>query len=578
MLISLFVSIGAVGLYFAIFKLLLIQIRMSSLQWRIGLSLLGLMVTCWVILYYEGTHLLSAFLMGGALLVCFVDLKTVIVKPMTVLAASTYHLSGKGEWGFEYYRYRKDELGEVCRNLLDHVKRLNRISAFVDNIVAGDFHTQYQTMGEYDAIGRALLILQGELNEHISEIDQVLREASQNGNLSAAIKTGNKSGAWKELALGINELLVSFYNPLKEVKSVMHSMSNRDLSNRFQSAVSGEIEQMKSSLNTVLDTLEGFFTTMVQHSEVIDSASREMRISGEEMRTATGEISSSISEMSQGADTQAAKVDVAFRLMEGILNNSKGMGHQAREVFEVNRSCAEKSHGGLSLIHLLAQDLDALLDRFDATVVAMNGLSNRSREIERVLQVIKDIAEQTNLLALNAAIEAAQAGDAGRGFSVVAEEIRKLADDSKTSVKEIQTLVTAVQEDTSGTSGVIDAMGVSVKTATHNLEKTSELFKEIYDATNSGLQVSQLILESSEHQVGHINEVVRNVESVVVIAEQTAAASGQISASASELSAGMNTFSEKVTSLSDIALTMKERLSLVKFSKKKTEEPEAVLS
>jgi len=181
------------------------------------------------------------------------------------------------------------------------------------------------------------------------------------------------------------------------------------------------------------------------------------------------------------------------------------------------------------------------------------------------LGVITDIASQTNLLALNAAIEAAQAGDAGRGFAVVAEEIRKLAEGSRKSAREIETLVRDVQNDTANAARVIEVMNLSIKGGQEASFDASEAFKEIADSTTQTLKLSELILKAAKTQIESIKNVVSITEGVVVIAEQTAAGTEEVASSASELSAGMQTYTEKSRSVTEIATSLKESVGKFKL-------------
>jgi methyl-accepting chemotaxis protein len=192
-------------------------------------------------------------------------------------------------------------------------------------------------------------------------------------------------------------------------------------------------------------------------------------------------------------------------------------------------------------------------------------LTEKAQDISSVLRIIKEIAAQTNLLALNAAIEAAQAGDAGRGFSVVAEEIRKLAEDSKKSAGEIESLISEVQKGTKSTAELVGVMSDNIKqceAATTESMTTFESITKYYDQT---LEKSEQIVTATKQQTGDIGNVLAIISGIVVIAEETAAGTEQTASSSSELSVGMMNYTQKSKQVSDITKELKGRVDKFKL-------------
>ena len=278
------------------------------------------------------------------------------------------------------------------------------------------------------------------------------------------------------------------------------------------------------------------------------------------MNTNTREIASAIGEISSGAQNQVTQVDEVSALIEGILRSSNDMEERAEAINSAAKVGFESGAKGREMIENISGSINQIASYAQKTNASMDVLTNRSKEITRVIDVISEIASQTNLLALNAAIEAAQAGDAGRGFAVVAEEIRKLAEDSKKSASQIEQLILDVQKDTKEASSTIEVMNKAVTTGKKTSDDASKVFNEIEESSTHTLNHSEDILKATTTQKENVSKVVSISESVVVIAEETAAGTEQTASAVAELSSGMKSFYEKAKQMEGVASSLKEEI------------------
>lgn len=476
---------------------------------------------------------------------------------------------GLGELPTIKLKTSRDEIGDMIKSLSELRDTLEQTANFALNVGQGQLDVDYTKRSETDVLGQSLIAMRDNLKSVVSETQDVVKKAGADGNLQARISIDGKAGAWKELTNTINDLLLSIASPILAVNEVVNAMAEGDLTKRFRGEAEGDILLLSKNLNAALNNLNAFLFQITQNALVVEESSAEMSLASEEMNTNTGEIASAIDEMSRGAQSQVGKVDESSNLIEGILRSSKDMEERAEKINEAAKVGVENSEQGSQMVDGVVTNMSEISAYSNKTSESINVLTERSKDITKMLAVISEIAAQTNLLALNAAIEAAQAGDAGRGFAVVAEEIRKLAESSRSSAKEIEDIVIRVQQDTDLAAQAIGTMHSSVKSGEEASKNAAESFRKITEASHKTLVFSEDILNAAKIQIGNINNVVNITEGVVVIAEETASGTEQIAASATELSAGMENYNNRVAQLTVVATKLQEgvsRFSLVEAS------------
>jgi methyl-accepting chemotaxis protein len=270
-------------------------------------------------------------------------------------------------------------------------------------------------------------------------------------------------------------------------------------------------------------------------------------------------------QMAEGAKNQALKTDQAFKLIEEIMKATEETAKKAEVVNKAANLGEESSQLGLKTVAEVVKNMEEISSSAVLTAKTIEVLSTRSQEISKSLGVITDIAAQTNLLALNAAIEAARAGEAGKGFAVVAEEIRKLAEGSKKSANEIDTLIEDVKKDTSSAAAAIATMEGRVEKGKNATFEASDAFKNIAKSSGETLRTSQDILTATELQKGSIADVVKYVEDVVAIAEQTASSTQEVASTAQQLSSSMQELTASSQNLNDIAEDLQTGIAAFKL-------------
>ena len=305
------------------------------------------------------------------------------------------------------------------------------------------------------------------------------------------------------------------------VKAV-ETIAKGDLSHAVVVSSKDEIGAMLEGLETMRQELSSVISGIDLSSGTLGSAS-------EELAAASAETSKSVYQQQQEIDQLAAAMNEMAATVQEVANNTTGAAEAAQQVRHESESGRAAVNGTISSINTLADDVQRSAD-------AITKLGEESDNIGMVLDVIRGIAEQTNLLALNAAIEAARAGEQGRGFAVVADEVRTLATRTHDSTQEIQLMIERLQvgarESVSLMSGNRKQMEESVSKAT----ESGAVLEAVLDAVARISDMNTQIASAAEEQSVVTEELNRNILAVSEVAEQNACTSGQTAQASTELS------------------------------------------
>ena len=325
-----------------------------------------------------------------------------------------------------------------------------------------------------------------------------------------------------------------------------------------------ELGQLGRAFNTMTENLTQLVQQVSLSSTQVAASSQQLSAGAEESAQASQQVAMAIMEVSVGAQKQLNAVNetsaVVQQMSAGILQVVENANIAVKTTEETALSAAEGSRA----IDKTIQQMMSIEKTVTGSANVVMNLGERSKEIGQIVDTISGIAAQTNLLALNAAIEAARAGEQGRGFAVVADEVRKLAEQSQEASKQIALLINEIQQDTQNAVISMNEGTHQVKLGTEVAEGAGRAFTEITTLVN---QVSSMVGEISEeiHQMALGSE--RIVSSVAEIYETSQGITGQtqtVSAATQEQSASI----EEIASSSQVLATMADELqqSLKKFN------------
>jgi methyl-accepting chemotaxis protein/streptogramin lyase len=410
-----------------------------------------------------------------------------------------------------------------------------------------------------------LVIEQKNLQSAIEETNEVVKQALESGNFNARIDTSQKSGAWLHLGDSINALFESITAPFAGINRVINAMSQSDLTLRYQEEAKGDIERLTSNMNHALDILGELLQEIKSQSKIIDIGAREMLGTAEEMNQNTAEISSSISQMASGASAQVQKIDESSKVLEGILSLANQVSLQADSINAVAKSGVSESTEGTKIIQHMYRMMNEIKKVSVATNESLDILIKQSEEIGQVIRMIQEISGETNLLSLNATIEAAKAGESGRGFAVIAEQIRRLSEDATQSSQSIEQMIQKIQQAVDRTDKEMRGMSKSIEQGESSATEALQAFEQLASKYQESYDLSQEILKASNSQNSEVTKVVSFIEGVVVISEQTAAGTEEIAASSHELSTGMSEFARSSGEVSMIISELTEKINQFKL-------------
>lgn len=317
-------------------------------------------------------------------------------------------------------------------------------------------------------------------------------------------------------------LTASITGPIREALSVAQTIAAGNLRGEIATSGSDEPAHLLKALSTMQHSLRSTIQGIGESSEQLASAA-------EEMSAAMEQSTRSLQAQNDEIELAATAVTQMSTAVEEVASNAVSTSQASKA------SDADSQHGHQQVAETI-QSIRGLVEDVMGASNQASGLATQAQDISKVLEVIRAIADQTNLLALNAAIEAARAGEAGRGFAVVADEVRSLAQRTQNSTQEIEQMIISIQ---AGTVGTVDAMQSSAKRAGITLEMASgagQALEKITFAISEITKRNLVIASAAEQQSIVAREVDRSLVSIRDLSCQTAAGATQTSIASQELS------------------------------------------
>ena len=431
----------------------------------------------------------------------------------------------------------QDEIGDMARAYGDMQDYLREAAGAADQIAVGDLNINVTPKSADDTLGNAFVGMRGYLNEMVGHAGRIA-----DGDLTVNVTTRSEQDA---LANAFKTMVTNLRN------------------------VIGETQSAATALTIAKDQL----------SDIAEQAS-----------TATQEVATTIGQVAQGSSEQAQRVQDVNAAVERLNTSAEELDRQAREEVAIaagrvasgsseasveSKGASERAERGAQMVEQTVEGIERIKTTIDSASQEITVLGERSQEIGKIVAVIEDIAAQTNLLALNAAIEAARAGEQGRGFAVVADEVRQLAERVAGATKEIAGLIGGVQEGVDSSVKVMEEGVKEMETGTQAAAEAQSSLQEILAAVSTvGSRIDEItgaasqLEQASESMVTVIGEVkeiatgaAESVAGIASVAEENSASTEEVSASAEEMSAQVEEVTASTLELGRVSERLQVQLS-----------------
>ncbi len=377
--------------------------------------------------------------------------------------------------------------------------------------------------------------------------------------------------AVKKMILGIQATalvllaLIGFYiskliiKPINVMLAFSRELANGDFRKKPRTFASkDEFGQLADALIEVRSTIRELMNQIHVSAEQVAASSEQLTASADQSAQAANQVAITITEVAKGAEEQLASVEETSQVVEQMSGDIQQIAANSLQVSRQSLQAADKAKVGNLSVEKAVSQMSQIEQTVTKSADVVAKLGERSREIGQIVDTISGIAAQTNLLALNAAIEAARAGEQGRGFAVVADEVRTLAEQSQEAAKKIAMLINEIQGDTEEAVRAMSDGTKEVKIGAEVVADSGTAFREITELVGQVSNAVGDISKAIEQVASGSERIVRSVETIDELSEKASGEAQTVSAATEEQSASMEEIASSSQELAKLAMELRE--------------------
>ncbi|MFK2825520.1 methyl-accepting chemotaxis protein [Bacillus sp. B190/17] len=373
------------------------------------------------------------------------------------------------------------------------------------------------------------------------------------------------------IAIAIGVIVISYFSkrltkPILLISEELKRAADGDFSGKpVDIRTKDEVGGLTKDFNHMKENIKTLISQVNQSTEQLAASSEQLTASAEQTSRATEEITESVQEVADGAEGNTNHLQESAHSLGEVAMGIQNIAASSHAIAATEEKATRQAKHGEELVEETVQQINIIEHSVNESHDVLLLLDQRSNEIGEISKVITAIADQTNLLALNAAIEAARAGEHGKGFAVVADEVRKLAEQSQQSSTQISELIQEIQADMLRSTHSMNQVKKEVQAGLVIVGKTKEDFQEIMNSLQEmGTQVNEMAATAEQISVG-TQEVSATVTNITYTSKNTLMYTQNVAAAAEEQLASMEEITASASSLSVLAMELQDQVNRFKL-------------